>query len=73
LQFNIISRRSNGYLLVFDKYKGDLSMVRRKWTKEEIEEYRKKQNTVCYFNKEHSNFFVSKAYGMCSTNNLYNR
>lgn len=42
--------------------KDDLNMGKRKWTKTEIEEYRKIHG-VFYFNKEDSNFFVPKQYG----------
>ena len=38
-------------------------MARRKWTKEEISEYRKKNGVFFYFNKEDSNFIVPKVYG----------
>ena len=38
-------------------------MTRRKWTKEEIKEYRKTHGTFLYCNKEDSNFFVPKVYG----------
>lgn len=44
--------------------KWDLSMARRKWTKREIEEYRKIQGPIYYFNKEDSNFLVPKEYGI---------
>jgi uncharacterized membrane protein len=39
-------------------------MIRRKWTKEEIQEYRKAKGTIFYYNKEDSNFIVPKAYGI---------
>jgi len=35
-------------------------MARRKWTKEEIEEYRKTHGAFFYCNKEDSNFLVPK-------------
>lgn len=47
-------------------------MARRKWTKEEIEQYRKKQDTFYYSNKEDSNLFVPKAYGIGWTINWGN-
>ncbi len=47
-------------------------MARRKWTKEEIEEYRKKQGAVYYYNKEDSNIFVPKAFGIGWTLNWAN-
>lgn len=47
-------------------------MARRKWTKEEIEEYRKTHGTFLYYNKEDSNFFVPKAYGFGITFNWAN-
>jgi len=37
-------------------------MARRKWTREEIEEYRKTH--VWYFNPQDSNIFVPKKYGI---------
>ena len=45
-------------------------MARRKWTNEEVEEYRKSHKTVFYFNKEDSNVFVPKIYGFGRTINL---
>lgn len=39
-------------------------MARRKWTKEEIEDYRKIHAPFFYFNKEDSNFIVPKAHGI---------
>ena len=47
-------------------------MKSRKWTKEEIEEYRKIQGAFFYCNKEDSNFFVSKVYGIGWTLNWAN-
>lgn len=47
-------------------------MVRRKWTKEEIQEYRKTNGAFYYYNKEDSNFLVPKAYGIGSTVNWAN-
>jgi uncharacterized membrane protein len=35
-------------------------MARRKWSKEEIDEYRKGKGNFFYYNKEDSNFIVSK-------------
>jgi uncharacterized membrane protein len=47
-------------------------MARRKWTKEEIEEYRKTHGAFFYCNKEDSNFLVPKAYGLGRTVNWAN-
>lgn len=47
-------------------------MAKRKWTKEEIEEFRKKSGAFLYYNKEDSNFFVPKAYGFGWTLNWAN-
>lgn len=38
-------------------------MARRKWSKEEISEYRRSHSNVFYFNRGDSNIIVSKAYG----------
>lgn len=46
-------------------------MTKRKWTKEEIEEYRKEHGSF-YCNKEDSNVFVPKAYGIGFTVNWAN-
>lgn len=37
-------------------------MVKRKWTDEEIDEYRRTHNNFIYYNEEDSNLFVPKAY-----------
>lgn len=47
-------------------------MARRKWTKEEIEEYRKIKGAFFYCNKEDSRFLVPKAYGIGWTLNWAN-
>jgi uncharacterized membrane protein len=47
-------------------------MEKRKWTKEEIEEYRKTHGAFFYFNKEDSNFLVPKLYGFGRTINFAN-
>ena len=47
-------------------------MVRRKWTKEEIDDYRKMRGAFFYCNKEDSNFLVPKAYGVGWTFNWAN-
>jgi uncharacterized membrane protein len=47
-------------------------MARRKWTKREIEEYRKIQGPFYYFNKEDSNFLVPNAYGSSTSVNWAN-
>ena len=44
-------------------------MEKRKWTKEEIEAYRKANGRLLYFNREDSNLFVPKAYGYGRTFN----
>ncbi|KLU65289.1 hypothetical protein DEAC_c28410 [Desulfosporosinus acididurans] len=46
-------------------------MSRRKWTNEEIEEYRKEHGAI-YYNKEDSNIFVPKALGIGWTLNWAN-
>ena len=43
---------------------GDLSMVKRKWSKVEIEEYRNTQGVFFYCNNEDSNLFVPKGFGI---------
>jgi uncharacterized membrane protein len=52
--------------------KADVSMASRKWTNEEIEEYRKTHGVTLYFNKEDSNLFIPKAYGIGKTVNWAN-
>lgn len=47
-------------------------MSKRKWSNEEIKEYRKTHNRFFYFNKEDSNFFVIKASGIGGTLNWAN-
>lgn len=47
-------------------------MARRKWTKEEIEEYRKEHGEIFYFNREDSNLLVPKVYGIGRTLNWAN-
>lgn len=47
-------------------------MGRRKWTKQEIEEYRKVKGAFFYYNKEDCNLFVPKAYGIGWTVNWAN-
>ncbi|MFL0268168.1 DUF5808 domain-containing protein [Candidatus Clostridium radicumherbarum] len=47
-------------------------MARRKWTKEEIEAYRKEHGEIFYFNREDSNLLVPKAYGIGRTLNWAN-
>ena len=47
-------------------------MARRKWTREEIENYRKEHGRIGYFNREDSNLFVPKAYGFGRTLNWAN-
>ena len=47
-------------------------MAKRRWTREEIEEYRKSDGFFFYCNKEDSNIFVPKAYGIGWTINWGN-
>lgn len=47
-------------------------MTKRKWSKKEIEEYRKIHGSIIYYNDEDSNFFVPKAYGFGLTVNFAN-
>jgi len=47
-------------------------MAKRKWTNEEITEYRKNKGSIFYYNKEDSNFLVPKACGFGSTLNWAN-
>lgn len=44
-------------------------MDKRRWTTEEIEEFRKEHGVGFYFNKEDSNLFVPKSYGFGRTLN----
>ena len=39
-------------------------MNKRKWTKKEIEEFRKEHGNIFYYNKKDSNFLVPKVYGL---------
>jgi uncharacterized membrane protein len=47
-------------------------MTKIRWTKEEIKEYKKKQDSYFYFNKEDSNIFIPKDYGFGWTFNWAN-
>ena len=47
-------------------------MARRKWTTEEIEEYREMKGAFFYSNKEDSNVFVPKVFGFGWTVNWAN-
>lgn len=47
-------------------------MVTRKWTNEEIHEYRKTHGAFFYYNKDDSNFLVPKAFGIGRTLNWAN-
>jgi len=47
-------------------------MSKRKWTNEEIEEYREAHGAFFYCNKEDSNFLVPKAFGFGRTVNWAN-
>jgi Predicted membrane protein len=44
----------------------------RRWTNEEVEEYRKAHGSFFYFNKDDSNVFITKAYGIGWTLNWAN-
>ena len=47
-------------------------MTKRKWSKKEIEEYRRIHGGIIYYNDEDSNFFVPKAFGFGLTVNFAN-
>ncbi len=47
-------------------------MSKRKWTKEEVEQWREKNRRTLYFNKQDSNVFVPKSYGIGITCNWGN-
>jgi len=47
-------------------------MTKRKWTREEIAEYRKTNGALFYYNKEDSNFLVPKTFGIGRTLNWAN-
>jgi Predicted membrane protein len=47
-------------------------MSKRKWSKEEVEQYRQIHGAFLYFNKEDSNIFIPKAYGIGWTINWAN-
>lgn len=47
-------------------------MTKRKWSKKEIEEYRRIHGGIIYYNDEDSNFFVPKAIGFGFTVNFAN-
>jgi uncharacterized membrane protein len=47
-------------------------MSKRKWSKEEVEEYRKRQGAFFYYNKKDSNLFVPKEIGIGWTFNWAN-
>ena len=47
-------------------------MVRRKWSKEEIDEYRNTKGGIFYCNKEDSNFIIPKKLGIGWTFNWSN-
>jgi len=47
-------------------------MIKRKWSFEEIDEYRKDHRSIFYFNKEDSNLVVPKAIGYGRTFNWAN-
>jgi uncharacterized membrane protein len=52
---------------------GDWFMNKRKWTSEEIRQFRSKNNKILYFNKEDANIFVPKLSGGGWTLNFSNR
>ena len=43
-----------------------------KWSKEEVDEYRKEHGFLIYFNPDDSNFFVPKPFGIGHSINLGN-
>jgi len=47
-------------------------MSKRKWTREEVNDYREKHGYFFYCNKEDANFLVPKAYGIGWTVNWAN-
>ena len=47
-------------------------MAKRKWTENEVEEYRKTHGDFFYCNKEDSNFLIPKAFGFGKTVNWGN-
>lgn len=47
-------------------------MPLRKWTREEISQYRETHQGIFYYNKEDANLFVPKAYGIGRTINFAN-
>ena len=47
-------------------------MAKRRWTKEEVEQWRKEHQAFGYFNNEDGNIFVSKSYGIGRTLNWGN-
>jgi uncharacterized membrane protein len=47
-------------------------MNKRKWSEQEIKEYRKLHSSIIYYNDEDSNFFVPKAFGFGWTVNFAN-
>lgn len=46
-----------------------MKMEKRKWTTDEITQWRKEHRAVFYFNREDSNFMVPKTYGFGLTLN----
>jgi uncharacterized membrane protein len=59
--------------ILSDNYRrDDISMNTRKWTNEEIKEYRETHGSFFYCNKEDSNFLVPKTYGIGWTINWAN-
>jgi len=51
---------------------GDELVEKRKWTPDEISEYRKTHSSMFYFNREDANLIVPKSYGVGRTFNWAN-
>lgn len=47
-------------------------MERKKWTADEVAQWRKEHRRIGYFNKQDRNIFVSKSYGIGLTLNWGN-
>ena len=47
-------------------------MEKRKWTREEVAQYRSEHGVFFYYNKEDANIFVPKAFGIGFTLNWAN-
>ncbi|AFM40664.1 hypothetical protein Desaci_1670 [Desulfosporosinus acidiphilus SJ4] len=56
--------------MIISTVKRGMVLAKRKWTIEEVEEYRRDHNQYFfYYNKEDANFLVPKANGLGKTNN----